>query len=126
MWTEPRLYTELLLLLLLTTMFALLLDVCAVLYNPFGPREIDIPHHVVGRGVRLLAMSLASKEYGDGNGLPQTMIRHENEAEFAGQISQVDLGHISGQARRTTLLPSFGRRGSLPRLSIGTFHPHDA
>ena len=40
---EPRLYCDILVLHAYTLIFSLLFDVCALLYNPFGPRDIDIP-----------------------------------------------------------------------------------
>ena len=41
-FTEPRLYMSIVVLYLFTTIFAMLFDVCALLYNPFGPRDFDI------------------------------------------------------------------------------------
>lgn len=39
---EPRVYTRICILLLYTIIFAMLFDVGALLYNPFGARDIDI------------------------------------------------------------------------------------
>lgn len=107
-WTEPRFYTSVLFLLLYTTMFALLFDVCAVLYNPFGPRDIDVPHETVGRGIRFLAKELASAEQDEENGYPKTMVSEVGyiHADIAKQLSAIDLGHLA-RGKRNTLLPSF-------------------
>ena len=40
---EPRLYCDILILYAYTLIFSHLFVVCALLYNPFGPRDIDIP-----------------------------------------------------------------------------------
>jgi len=39
--------------------FGLLYDLCHTLYNPFGPRSIDIPHGLVGGGIRRMAREFA-------------------------------------------------------------------
>ncbi len=57
-WTEPRMYVELLILISYTTIYAMLFDVCTIMYNPFGPRNIDIEHFKVGSGIRHLANRL--------------------------------------------------------------------
>ena len=37
-WLEPsRMYAEVLVLFLYTTIYAMLFDACTILYNPFGP-----------------------------------------------------------------------------------------
>jgi hypothetical protein len=89
-------------------MFALLFDVCAILYNPFGPRDIDIPHETVGRGIRFLAKSLASVEQEEGSGYPKTMVSEVGKfhADIATHLSQIDLGHLA-KGNRNSLLPSF-------------------
>ena len=51
----------------------MLFDVCGLLYNPFGPRIIDIDHYVVGKDIRKLARQLAK------GSLPQTMNRATQE-----------------------------------------------
>lgn len=43
-------------------LLGLFFDICTILYNPFGPRDIDIPHHVVGKGIRELGMKLSKRE----------------------------------------------------------------
>ena len=42
-FTEPRLYCDILILHVFTLIFSQLFDVCALLYNPFGSRGIDVP-----------------------------------------------------------------------------------
>ena len=42
-FTEPRLYCDILILHVYTLIFSQLFDVCALLYNPFGSRGIDVP-----------------------------------------------------------------------------------
>ena len=42
-FTQPRFYCDILILHAYTLIFSQLFDVCALLYNPFGPRDIDIP-----------------------------------------------------------------------------------
>lgn len=107
-WVQPRFYISVLFLLLYTTMFALLFDVCAILYNPFGPRDIDIPHETFGRDIRFLAKSLATVEQEEGSGYPKTMVSEVGEfhADIAKHLSQIDLGHLA-KGNRNTLLPSF-------------------
>lgn len=58
-WREPRMYVQVLGLFLFLTIYAMLFDVCGLLYNPFGPREIDIDHYAAGKGIRKLAQQLA-------------------------------------------------------------------
>lgn len=57
-----HIYLELFIFLLYSVFLGLFFDICAILYNPFGPRAIDIPHHVVGRGIRELGMGLSKRE----------------------------------------------------------------
>ncbi len=58
-WTKPRMYIEVILLYLYTFIYAMMFDVCSLLYNPFGPRAIDIKHCDVGGGIRNLAEGLS-------------------------------------------------------------------
>ena len=41
-FTEPRLWSEIIILYSFTSIFALLFDLCSTIYNPFGPRVFDI------------------------------------------------------------------------------------
>jgi hypothetical protein len=99
-------------------MFAMLFDVCTILYNPFGPRDIDISHETVSRGIRFLAKTLASAEQEEGSGYPQTMapVDEEIPADIARHLSQIDLGHMMNEGKRNTLLPSF----HMPRESANS------
>ena len=64
-WKEPRMYVEVLLLYLFTSIFAVLFDVTTILYNPFGPRSIDIPHYKLGTQIRSFAKSLNDQQQND-------------------------------------------------------------
>ena len=120
MWTEPRFYIAIVFFLLYMTMFALLFDVCSLLYNPFGPRGIDVPHDKVGRGIRLLAKSLASKEYGEGRGYPRTMERGGNCADMAGEVPEINLEHLARQSsQRANLMPTFRQSSYSDIQSLG-------
>jgi len=61
-WLSPKMYFEVFLLLSYNTIFAMLFDLSQTLYNPFGPRGIDLPHNIVGGGIRWLAKRLATGE----------------------------------------------------------------
>jgi len=58
-WKYPSMVVDIFVLFSFTTIYSLMFDVCALMYNPFGPRDIDIQHRVVGKGIRGLAQSLA-------------------------------------------------------------------
>merc|ERR1711862_39384 len=72
----PRFYVEVLVLFLSTTTYAMIFDVGAMLYNPFGARDIDIPHHAVAGGLRKLAKSLSKED-----NVPNTMEKSETHKE---------------------------------------------
>ncbi|GFH55554.1 hypothetical protein CTEN210_12030 [Chaetoceros tenuissimus] len=57
-----HIYLELFMFLLYSVLLGLFFDICTILYNPFGPRDIDIPHHLVGKGIRQLGMELSKRE----------------------------------------------------------------
>lgn len=61
-WLCPKMYFEVLLLLSYNALFSMLFDLSLTLYNPFGPRCIDLPHNIVGGGIRRLAKRLATGE----------------------------------------------------------------
>ena len=74
-WTEPKMYVQVLGLFLYLTIYGMLFDMCTLLYNPFGAREIDINHFTVGKGIRKLAQELSK------GSVPQTMncaIQHDD------------------------------------------------
>ena len=87
-FTEPRLYVDMIILYLYTTIFAMLFDVCAMLYCPFGPRDFDIKHDVVGKGIRHLAVSLS-----EGH-LPPT-IDSENDAFIESPSSMLAVAELN-------------------------------
>ncbi len=65
-------YAEIFILFFNTSIYAMLFDLCTLLYNPFGPRKIDIMHHEVGGGIRQLAKSLSTT-----NSYPSTMMKKQ-------------------------------------------------
>jgi len=73
-------YTEVLVLFLYTTIYAMLFDVCTIMHNPFGPRDIDIEHFEVGSGIRHLAKQLQNIDH------PDTM-EDLNDNDFVDGIS---------------------------------------
>uniref|UniRef100_A0A7S1BGC9 Uncharacterized protein n=1 Tax=Corethron hystrix TaxID=216773 RepID=A0A7S1BGC9_9STRA len=58
-YKEPGMWAEVVVLFLYTSVLAMLFDVCALLYNPFGSRDIDINHRDIGRGIRNLGSCLS-------------------------------------------------------------------
>jgi hypothetical protein len=55
-WMDYLFYAGLALVLVTYSMiFGLLYDLCHTLYNPFGPRCLNVPHEVVGGGIRRMA-----------------------------------------------------------------------
>ena len=55
-------YADLILLVIFYTIFNLLFNIDQILYNPFGPRELDVPHDIVGAGLRRLATRLGGSK----------------------------------------------------------------
>jgi len=70
---EPTTYIQVFCLFLYTTIYAMLFDVCGLLYNPFGPRDVDVNHFEVSKGIRKLANELSSRCT-----LPVTMDNFDN------------------------------------------------
>jgi hypothetical protein len=68
---EPVMYVEIFVLFTFNAIFAMLFDLCSALYNPFGPRSIDIPHASISKSMRDFA-----KELSEGNRIPCTMNKH--------------------------------------------------
>lgn len=62
-WTHPKMFVEIVTLLLYTTIYAMLFDVCSILYNPFGPRNIDIAHYQIGGKIREFAKELSKNTF---------------------------------------------------------------
>ena len=100
-FSEPRLYMDMIIMYLYTTIYALLFDVCAKLYCPFGPRDFDIKHDVVGKGIRHLAVSLS------GGHLPPTIDNKDNLIEAPGSmLAEAELNlrrRVKGSNSRNTL-----------------------
>ena len=60
-WATPKMYLDVLVTMSYNTVFAMLFDISQVLYNPFGTRKgLDIPHDIVGGGIRNLAKRLGT------------------------------------------------------------------
>jgi Bestrophin, RFP-TM, chloride channel len=75
-YTTPRMYMDILVLLVTSLLFGMLYDLSRILYNPFGDRPIDLPHAAVGGGIRKTARALASGAY-----LPPTMDAYDDYDE---------------------------------------------
>jgi len=76
-YAEPGMWAEVVVLFLYSSILAMLFDVCALLYNPFGGRDIDINHCDIGNGIRKLGSCLSNHKF------PETMdikckIQNEN------------------------------------------------
>lgn len=84
---EPRAYIQVFCLFLYTTIYAMLFDVCGLLYNPFGPRDVDINHYEVSKGIRKLANELSSRCM-----LPVTMDNVDNVESDANCLMLNELG----------------------------------
>ena len=67
-YLKPKMYIDIAVLLVTSMLFGMLYDLVHVLYNPFGPRTMDLPHIAVGGGIRKVARSLATGDF-----LPPTM-----------------------------------------------------
>ena len=64
-WTHPKMFVEIVTLFLYTTIYAMLFDVCSILYNPFGPRNVDIEHYKIGGKIREFAKELSRNTYSE-------------------------------------------------------------
>lgn len=61
-------YADILILLATSLFFGVLYDLSHILYNPFGDREMDIPHLAMGGSIRTSASAFAK-----GSHLPPSM-----------------------------------------------------
>ena len=86
-------YVEIFILFSYSMVFGLLYDLCHTLYNPFGPRCLDVPHKVVGGGIRRMAI-----EFSKGH-TPPTM----ETGSIQGRIIAVDM---TGDVEVKPLCPS--------------------
>lgn len=59
---EPVLYVELFVLFTFNAIFAMLFDLCSDLYNPFGPRPIDLPHASISKEIRAFAKGVSGDD----------------------------------------------------------------
>merc|ERR1719491_2822668 len=69
----------------------MLFDVCALLYNPFGPREFDIEHNDIGKGIRFEGASLSASSkkcepdtMGANGGRGNSVSTEENQVDDIG------------------------------------------
>lgn len=68
MYSKPKMYIEIFVLLVTSMLFGMLYDLLHILYNPFGSRPFDIPHVAVGGGIRKMSRAFASGDF-----LPPTL-----------------------------------------------------
>jgi len=66
-YAEPGMWAEVVVLFLYSSVLAMLFDVCALLHNPFGGRDIDVNHRDIGNGIRNLGSCLSCHDF------PETM-----------------------------------------------------
>lgn len=93
----PFMWTDIFVLYLWSTIFAILFDVCALLYNPFGPRSIDLRHDLIGGGIRKLAMSLSRQ--GETN-IPASFDTNVPRNDFSNDV--VDYARIASAENSIT------------------------
>ena len=115
-WLEPRMIVDLLLLFSYTTIYAMIFDACSILFNPFGPRSIDIAHYKEGSQIRYLAKKLQSNSMR----LPEedTAIERNEDSEFVGDDDDDDVEADAFNSDHTMAL--MGARRSVCAKSI--FH----
>jgi len=120
LYSLPATWFDIVGLLFYTMIFAMLYDLCFVLYNPFGPRTlIDIPHSVVGAGIRKLALECCALHLPPGHVLKSkeksTLTRRKDVAVgFSAKVCDIgqSLQHNSGGIRmlRRSLHPTGSKR----------------
>lgn len=86
LWLEPRMYMEILALLLYTAIYGMLFDTCTILYNPYGRRKIDIKHFQTSIAIRNFGRSLAKGE------VPATMENPTRNSIFFDTVDEEDEG----------------------------------
>ncbi len=59
---RPVIYVEIFILFTYNAIFAMLFDLCSALYNPFGPRAIDLPHAKISQEMRTFAKEVSMGE----------------------------------------------------------------
>jgi hypothetical protein len=99
-------YVEIIILIAYSMIFGLLYDLCHTLYNPFGPRCLDVPHKVVGGGIRRMA-----REFLKGY-IPPTM---ETSSIIQGGPSSiaVDMGGDEEVVLEEEVVPLYPKRISI-------------
>ena len=114
-YTEPRMYVEIATLALYTTIFAVLVDIDKILYNPFGQRDIDIPHDAVSGGLRVLARRLCSSTrcfppVGSNDDAKFMGDEETNQQDAQDNIAYVMAEVAGGPRTRRTILPGVNQR----------------
>jgi len=102
-WRTFSMYFDIISFVLYNIMFSMLFDLSQILYNPFGPRLIDIPHNEVSRQIRKLAREIAKCD------LPSSMKSNnpresEGKEVFANEPSGMILKDPNPSARRRVSL----------------------
>eukprot|EP00592_Proboscia_alata_P022887 CAMPEP_0194424768 /NCGR_PEP_ID=MMETSP0176-20130528/24079_1 /TAXON_ID=216777 /ORGANISM="Proboscia alata, Strain PI-D3" /LENGTH=507 /DNA_ID=CAMNT_0039234743 /DNA_START=142 /DNA_END=1665 /DNA_ORIENTATION=- len=80
-WLEPKMYVEVIILLIWSGLYAMLFDACTLLYNPFGSRSIDIQHYKCSAVIRKLAKGL-------NDTWPETIERSKKRLETSNRLLQ--------------------------------------
>jgi hypothetical protein len=60
LFNQPRIWVDMVVLLLWNISYAALYDLGYMLHNPFGRRRIDVAHELISGGIRTLSASLAA------------------------------------------------------------------
>lgn len=87
-FVQPIIYVEIFILFTYNAIFAMLFDLCSALYNPFGPRPIDIPHVKMSQSIRRLAKEISIGE------LPSSMHK-DNYLRSSGFMECDDTGRLA-------------------------------
>eukprot|EP01083_Nonionella_stella_P288657 982257_1 len=85
---RPIIYVDIFILFTYNAIFAMLFDLCSALYNPFGPRPIDIPHVKTSQSIRRLAKEISIGE------LPISMHK-SNDLRSSGFMECDDTGRLA-------------------------------
>eukprot|EP00587_Corethron_hystrix_P005638 CAMPEP_0113313038 /NCGR_PEP_ID=MMETSP0010_2-20120614/9618_1 /TAXON_ID=216773 ORGANISM="Corethron hystrix, Strain 308" /NCGR_SAMPLE_ID=MMETSP0010_2 /ASSEMBLY_ACC=CAM_ASM_000155 /LENGTH=458 /DNA_ID=CAMNT_0000168963 /DNA_START=50 /DNA_END=1426 /DNA_ORIENTATION=- /assembly_acc=CAM_ASM_000155 len=83
-WGKPMQVIDLVIFFINVIALGILYDLSQILYNPFGPRVIDLPHKAVGGGIRKLGKELTSCDFpstvtGDAHETLSISDKHELE-----------------------------------------------
>lgn len=103
LWSNPSIYVSLFSLFAYSTMYAMLFDICAILYNPYGGRDIDIGHRAISASMRQFAKGLYKGDLPE----PETQMEegdYENDASmFVGEYSDINLTRRVPQKSQSVL-----------------------